>query len=126
MNDFPKPSVLFIDDDPDTLVSFKFQFQDTYDIFLAESANEAYNILKKENIQVVLADQYMPETSGTDFFCKIVNEYPKIIRLIVTASNDYNSVVEAINNAKVHHYFHKPWDEDEIRLTISKILSEVR
>lgn len=120
-----RPLILYIDDDHDNLVSFKFQFKEFYHIFLAHSAEEGYQILKKEDIQVVISDQRMPEKTGTEFFHQIVDEYPYMVRVILTGYSDYDAVLEAINKAKVYYYLQKPWQEEEIKLVIKNALESI-
>lgn len=117
-----KTKVLYIDDDKDNLTSFKYQFSEYYDLHLAESAKEGYEILKKHNIPIIIADQRMPDMTGTEFFEKILPEYPKSIRMILTGFSDISAVIDGINKGQIYHYLQKPWREEEIKLVVNNAI----
>ena len=120
-----KPNVLYIDDDVDNLSSFKYQFMDFYNITLAENADEGYSKLKEKEYPIIIADQRMPGTTGTQFFEKILPEYPKSKRMILTGFSDFQSIIDAINKGKIYYYLQKPWNEQEVRLVIRNALEAV-
>lgn len=120
-----KPNVLYIDDDTDNLTSFKYQFQDYYNILLAESGEDGYEIMKQHDVPVVIADQRMPNMTGTEFFQKIIPEFPHTKRMILTGYSDIHAVIEAINIGRVYYYLQKPWNEQEVILIIKNALESL-
>lgn len=110
--DFP---VLYIDDLADNLTAFKNGFEDDFTIFLSQNAKDAFNIMEKGNIALVIADQKMPEMTGVEFFKNIIDKYPHTIRILMTAYSDIDSVIEAINAGKVHGYISKPIENRDLR-----------
>lgn len=110
--------VLYIDDEKDNLLAFKASFRRLFDVYLAENAKEGIRILKKHSIEVVIADQRMPEMTGVEFFESILNEYPNPMRILLTGYSDINAVKDAINKGQVYRYISKPWDEFELKTTI--------
>ena len=117
-------SVLFIDDEVQNLVSFKAAFRRIYDeVFTAESAAEGLKILKENPaIKVILSDQRMPEMTGTEFFASILNDYPEVIRILITGYSDISVVVDAINLGQVYRYLIKPWDEMMIKIAVDNAI----
>ncbi|MFN3404173.1 MAG: hybrid sensor histidine kinase/response regulator [Cytophagaceae bacterium] len=113
-----KISVLYLDDDEMNLHVFKAGFRQYYRIFLAQTVEEAYEVIRNNELQVILADQKMPQMTGVEFFENILNEFPEIIRILITGFTDIHAVIDAINKGKVYHYIKKPWDENEIRVVI--------
>ena len=123
-------SVLFIDDEVQNLVSFKAAFRRIYDeVFTAETAAQGLKILQKNpSIKVILSDQRMPEMTGTEFFASILNDYPEVIRILITGYSDISVVVDAINLGQVYRYLIKPWDEMMIKIAVDNAveLFEIR
>lgn len=87
-----KPNVLYIDDEKPNLTGFKYMFRQYYNIFLANSADEGYEILEKEKIDIIIADQRMPRETGVEFFQRILPCYPDSIRMLLTGYSDIEAV----------------------------------
>lgn len=121
-----KPRILYVDDERENLTNFKYVFRKSYEIFLALSAEEAYRILRKHDIQLVIADQRMPGETGVELLERIAPEYPRAVRMILTGYSDIDAVVQAINRSKIYYYLHKPWNEDEMRMVIDNALQVYR
>jgi response regulator RpfG family c-di-GMP phosphodiesterase len=112
-------NVLYIDDEPHNLTAFKAAFRRDYNIFLAESAAEARNIIDENDIHIILSDQRMPVMTGIEFFESIIESHPEPIRILMTGYTDINAVVDAINRGEVYKYLTKPWNEDDIRIFVN-------
>jgi len=110
----PHSAVLYVDDDSRNLHAFRLGFKGRFRVLTASSAREALEILSREPIAVLLADQRMPEMSGAELCAQAKKLFPDIIRMIVTAYSDIGAVVEAINSGEVSRYFIKPWREEEL------------
>jgi len=113
-----KPSVLFLDDEVGNLTGFKAQFRRFFDIEVALTIAEAREKLAKKNFHVLLTDQRMPEMSGVEFCASIKDDYPDIVRILVTAYADINTVINAINDGQVYRYIAKPWQDEDIMVAI--------
>jgi response regulator RpfG family c-di-GMP phosphodiesterase len=112
--------VLYIDDEPNNITSFKAAFRRVFYVFTAESAEEGKAIVEKETIHVILSDQRMPKTTGIEFFQSILETHPEPIRILITGHTDINAVIDAINLGQVYKYLTKPWNEEEVKNTILK------
>ena len=121
-----KPQILYVDDEKENLTNFRYVFRGTYDVHIAQSAEEGYGILKQHEIHVVIADQRMPGETGVQFLENIVSQYPAAIRMILTGYSDINAVIDAINRSKIYYYLQKPWDEKEMRLVIDNAVKLYR
>jgi response regulator RpfG family c-di-GMP phosphodiesterase len=113
-----KINILYVDDEMNNLISFKATFRIKYTVFTAISANDARNILDSNNIHIIITDQRMPETTGVEFLESILEKHPDAIRILLTGYADMNAVVDAINKGKIFHYLTKPWNEEELDMTI--------
>ncbi|MCK5137509.1 MAG: hybrid sensor histidine kinase/response regulator [Bacteroidales bacterium] len=117
-----KPTVLYVDDVPINLKLFEATFKKDYDIILTESPKEVLDILKKQEIQVLISDQRMPEMSGTELLEIVSVEHPDIRRYLLTAFTDAETVIEAVNKGRIHGYIKKPMEPDAIRQSINSSL----
>jgi class 3 adenylate cyclase len=110
--------ILYVDDEEHNLISFEATFRKEYTVHTAKSAEEGIAIMRKNDIRLVITDQRMPEMTGIQFLEKIAPEFPDTIRMILTGFSDIGVIVEAINSGGVFRYITKPWDENELRMTI--------
>ncbi len=116
----PDIHVLYVDDEKHNLTSFKATFRREFTIHVAESASLGLEIMKENNIQVVLSDQRMPNMTGVEFLSKLKNEYPDTIRILITGYSDIEAIIGAINQGQVYRYIAKPWDAQDLLLVIKQ------
>lgn len=113
--------ILFIDDEPNNLVSFKASFRFDYTIYLAGSADEALTHLEADPaISIIFSDQRMPGKTGVEFFEEIRSRFPDSIRILITGYTDIESVIAAINKGHIFRYIKKPWTESDIHMAIDE------
>jgi len=115
-----KISILYVDDELNNLISFKAAFRIKYSILTAISGEEAKNILHKHTVHIIITDQRMPQMTGVEFLESILDEYPDPVRILLTGYTDMSAVVDAINKGKIFHYLTKPWNEEELDMTINR------
>jgi response regulator RpfG family c-di-GMP phosphodiesterase len=115
-----KINILYVDDELNNLISFKALFRIKYNIHTAISGEEAVKILRNKSINVILTDQRMPQMTGVEFLESILEEFPDPMRILLTGYTDMNAVIDAINKGKIFHYLTKPWNEEELDLTINR------
>ena len=113
-----KIQILYLDDEENNLTSFKAAFRRDYKIFTTTTAQEAVQILTDNEINIVISDQKMPNISGVEFFELIVPDFPEPIRMLLTGYADIEAVIDAINKGQVYRYIAKPWNEQELKMTI--------
>lgn len=119
-NKKPKITVLYVDDEENNLVSFKATFRFKYKIFTAISGSKAIDIVKKNQIDVIVTDQRMPEMTGVELLEEIINIDPEPMRILLTGYTDMGAVIDAVNKGKIFHYLNKPWSEEELDETINR------
>jgi class 3 adenylate cyclase len=110
--------ILYVDDEAHNLISFAATFRKEYKIHTATNGNEALEIMRSNEIKLVITDQRMPEMTGIQLLEKLSPEFPDSIRMILTGFSDIEVIIEAINSGRVFRYITKPWDENELRMTI--------
>jgi len=115
-------SILYVDDEESNLRIFKSSFRRHYTIFTAISGKEGLEVLENNDIQLVISDQKMPEMTGVEFLERVAESFPNTVRIILTAYSDTEDIMRAINKCGIFRYLVKPWNKDEMLLTIDKAL----
>jgi len=113
-------NALYIDDEKSNLTSFKAAFRRSFNIFLAQSASEGLQVLRNNEVHVILTDQRMPEKTGVEFLSSILEEFPNAIRILVTGYTDMEALVDAVNKGHIFKYISKPWDNEKLKEIIIK------
>jgi thioredoxin reductase (NADPH) len=120
-----KPVILTVDDDPEVLGAverdLRQHYRSDYRILKASSGREALEAarqLKQRGAPVALflADERMPEMTGTQFLREVLKLYPESRRVLLTAYADTQAAISGINDIGLHHYLLKPWDPPGERL----------
>lgn len=112
----PKPpAILVVDDEPDNLDAFQFNFRKDFRLLLAQSAQEALALLQTEQVAVIVTDQRMPQMTGLAFLREAKSKAPLAVPIIVTAYTDVEVLIEAIHLSDLYRYVKKPWDQKELR-----------
>src|SRR5436190_825092 len=117
-------NVLYVDDEENNLNSFRAALRRNYNIYTALSGEEGMDILSKNDIHVVVTDQRMPNMTGVQFLQHIPPEKDNI-RIILTGFSDIESIIEDINTGMVYRYITKPWDKDELKITIDNAIETI-
>lgn len=117
-------NILYVDDEENNLNSFRAALRRDYNVFTALSGEEGMEILSRNDIHVVITDQRMPHMTGVQFLQRIPGDQDNI-RIILTGFTDMESIIEAINTGKVYRYIKKPWDKDELKITIDNAVETV-
>ena len=118
-------TLLLLDDEENILRALaRVLRRDGYQILMATCAQDAFELLAKHDVQVILSDQRMPEMSGTEFFSRVKDLYPNTIRIVLSGYTDLKSVTDAINQGAIYKFLTKPWDDDELRQNIAQSFRE--
>lgn len=112
-------TLLFIDDEANILSSLKRLFRPLgYIILTAESGADALGILENTTVDLVISDMRMPNMSGAEVLEKIHNQWPDVVRILLTGYSDMSSTIAAINRGEIYRYIAKPWHDDDIVLVV--------
>ena len=128
-----KPVILCVDDEPDILNNLKIQlkneFKNDYFYELAESGDEALDLLQEfqEEVQVivVISDWLMPGIKGDELLIKVHQKYPKIIKVMLTGQADAAALQRAVQEADLYCCLYKPWQSKELIETIKSGLAKL-
>jgi len=114
----PLPSVLVVDDEVRSQEALRRTLEEDFVVHCASSAAQARGILEREFVQVVLADQRMPGTTGVEFLKQVRRDWPDAIRIIISGYTDAEDIIAAINEAGIYQYLLKPWHPQQLLLTL--------
>ncbi|MDD9933173.1 MAG: hybrid sensor histidine kinase/response regulator [Myxococcales bacterium] len=112
--DYRSYPILFVDDEAQNLVAFRYAMEDEFEVLTAGGGQEALELLRKHDVAVMMTDQRMPEMTGVELCAHASEEYPDVVRIIVTAYADIHAAIDAINEGQVSRYVVKPWRNDEL------------
>jgi YesN/AraC family two-component response regulator len=116
--------ILCVDDERNVLRALERIFlEDDYEILTATSGEEGLRLLNETaDIQLVLSDYRMPGMNGVQFLRQVYECCPDTVRIVLSGYADTASVVEAINEGQIYKFIPKPWNDDELRITVSKAI----
>lgn len=122
----PRGTLLFVDDEQRVLTSMRAMFRRDYKVFVADCGRLALDILDKENIDVVVSDQRMPEMTGTEVLSAAKERAPETTRILLTGYADLEAVEASINESEVFRYLMKPCPPDELKAAVELALETAR
>ncbi|MBW4614735.1 MAG: SpoIIE family protein phosphatase [Desmonostoc vinosum HA7617-LM4] len=116
-----KLKLMVVDDEPDNLDLLYRTFRRDFQVYKANHALAALEILDKEGeMAVIISDQRMPEMNGTEFFSRTVERFPDTIRILLTGFTDVEDLVDAINSGQVFKYITKPWNPEKLKALVEQ------
>jgi response regulator RpfG family c-di-GMP phosphodiesterase len=120
--------VLVIDDEPDVATALVDLLGCIPGIALAQAADFASGLHKvgNEAWDVVIADERLPDGSGTELLRECWRLRPSTRRVLMTAFNDVEVSVRAINEGRAHYFVEKPWDPEVVLGTVKELLGGPR
>jgi response regulator RpfG family c-di-GMP phosphodiesterase len=75
-------------------------------------------------VAVVVADQRMPEMTGSELMKSVRDQFPNAVRILMTGYSDMNALVDSVNQGEIFRYVSKPWEikmlMETIRLAVEK------
>jgi response regulator RpfG family c-di-GMP phosphodiesterase len=117
--------VLMVDDDPIVLSAFqRVLHKEDYEFKTTTSPEDALSLLKNDLYAVVISDQHMPAMEGSLLLEKLREISPSTVRIMITGDAHIDAAIEAINKGEVYRFLRKPWDNDDIRMTLKQAIQQ--
>jgi DNA-binding NtrC family response regulator len=113
---------MIVDDEAANLRLLERLFRSDYTVITSESGAEALKLLEQQDVALLITDQRMPGMTGIELVQRTAPLRPHMVRIILTGYTDVESLVEALNSGHVYKYVTKPWNNDDLRLTVSRAL----
>lgn len=118
-------TILFVDDEANILSSLKRLFRPLgYRIFTAEGGVQGLEVLGRERVDMVVSDMRMPEMNGAQFLEKVRERWPDTVRILLTGYAEIGATIDAINKGQIYRYVSKPWEDNDITLTVKQALQQ--
>lgn len=117
--------ILCVDDEHNVLRSLERIFlDDDYEIVTAGSGDEGLAIMSEagDTFQVVVSDYRMPVMNGVEFLKAVYERWPDTVRIVLSGYADAGAIVAAINEGHIYKFIPKPWNDEELRVTIQNCL----
>jgi PAS domain S-box-containing protein len=127
-----KPVIICVDDEQTILDSLEVELQkalgDEYLIETAQSSEEALQLLselleEQYEVPLVIADYLMPDIKGDELLKRIHAISPKSLKIMLTGQASLEAVGNAIKYAKLYRYIAKPWETEDLRLTVKEAVN---
>ncbi len=107
-------NILVVDDESRIIRTLGRLLRPHYQTFLANSGEEALDILRNNRIHVIVSDQRMPEMTGVELLSRVKQLSPNTTRVLLTGYSDLSAVVNSVNEGEIFRYITKPWNNDEL------------
>lgn len=110
------PIVLYVDDELPNRIVFDQSFNDEFAVRVVDGPEAALAFLAESgnDVAVVVTDMRMPTMTGDQLLRRVKERWPQTIRIVLTAYNNVEPILAAINEGLVARYLVKPWDRDEL------------
>ena len=117
-----KKNILWVDDEIELLESHIIYLSEKgYSVLKANSGEDAIEICKKSNIDLILLDEMMPGIDGIATLKIIKSEYPDLPVIMVTKNEEEDFMEEALGE-QISYYLTKPVNPSQILMACKKIL----
>ncbi len=118
-----KPSILFVDDEPNILRALRRLLRsEPYEIRVTSDPLEAVQQLKDAPPAVVVSDQRMPVMTGVEVLEQGRLHAEDTVRILLTGYADMSAAIEAVNRGGIYAYLTKPWDEQALKTVLRRAI----
>ncbi|MEZ4704557.1 MAG: sigma-54 dependent transcriptional regulator [Bdellovibrionota bacterium] len=118
-----KHPILIIDDDPGIVAALSLELEKEYTIHKSTSLKQAFEILNRHRIEVVLVDLHFRDssTTGLDFIDQAKAIVPKTEFIVLTANRDSEMIISALERG-ASDYITKPFEINDLEIAVEKAL----
>ncbi len=114
-----KRAVLFVDDDDILLKTIEKSITDeSYDKYFAKSGEDALEILKREEVHVIVVDIVMPGMDGLELLKIVKKEYPNIVSMVISGHAQSADAMMVLQQEGVYRFIPKNWTFDNDLRTV--------
>lgn len=116
-----KRRILFVDDEPNVLSGLRRMLRamrKEWEMVFVESGPEALRQLAQGPFDVIVSDMRMPGMDGAELLCRVMNQYPEIVRIVLSGHSDKETILRSVRSAQ--QYLSKPCDAQTLKSTIDR------
>jgi two-component system, NtrC family, response regulator HupR/HoxA len=112
------PLVLVVDDEVRSQDAMRRTLDEDFEVLTAGDTAAARRILEQHPIAVIVCDQRMPGQTGVEFLKQVRDEWPEVVRIVISGYTDSEDIIAGINDAGIYQYILKPWVPDHLLNTV--------
>lgn len=118
-------TILLVDDEMNILAALHRVLRPLgHHIVTATGGNEGLAVLGHTEVDLVISDMRMPGMDGAEFLERVASAWPETVRFLLTGHADHASTVAAINRGHIYRYISKPWDDQDLVLSVQRALEQ--
>ncbi len=110
--------MLYVDDEQDNLFTLEVAVRNWFDVVTLDNPSSALDVIRNENIRVLVTDQRMPGMTGLELAKLVQDQFPSVIIIILTAYDDNETMLKALNQGGIFRYLLKPWSIHDLKQTL--------
>jgi CheY-like chemotaxis protein len=119
--------ILIVDDEPTILAVYRHQLESQFTIEVADSADAGLKLLENDGpFAVVVSDMHMPGMDGTEFLHIVQQRWPQSVRVMLTASDQQQVAVDAVNEGNIFRFLNKPCPAERLAKALDASLNQYR
>jgi DNA-binding NtrC family response regulator len=119
-----KPTLLIVDDEKTTREGLRAALEDRYDVYLAEDAKAATNLLESENFDVMLTDFRLPNEDGMKLIARAKSLTKPPVCILMTAYGSEELAVDAMKHGADDYIAKGRLQIDELEMRIARALKQ--
>jgi DNA-binding NtrC family response regulator len=117
--------ILLVDDEPNVLSALRRVFHhENYEVTTCQDPKQALEKFGSEQFHLIISDYMMPGINGGELLRQARVLRPDMIRIMLTGHADVNAVVSAVKSGAVYKFILKPWNDDDLRVTVALALEQ--
>lgn len=121
-----KQQILIVDDEMPIRRLLEKMFCNDYEVFCAADGIEALEIIRKQNISLIISDQRMPRMCGVEMFEKIASTHPHITKILLSGYIEKDDLQYALENDLIYKFISKPWKVSELKTIVADVMEVCR
>jgi DNA-binding NtrC family response regulator len=119
-----KPTLLIVDDEKTTREGLRAALEERYDVYIAEDAQAAMNLLESENFDVLLTDFRLPNEDGMKLIARAKSLPKPPICILMTAYGSEELAVDAMKRGADDYIAKGRLQIDELEMRIARALKQ--
>ena len=123
--------IICVDDEKSVLEGLQAQlyreFGHDYIVEVAQGGEESIELIEEIiksglDLPIIISDQLMPGMKGNELLAHVHKKLPDTLKILLTGQSDINAISDAVNNANLYRYIEKPWDGQDLILTVREAI----
>jgi len=119
--------VLFVDDDPTLLDTYRRRLIGTFKVQTAEGPQAGLAAVQNDGpFAAIVSDLRMPGMGGVEFLARVATMAPETPRVMLTGFADTEAAVAAVNEGRIFRFLNKPCSHEQMVGTLEGCIEQYR